>query len=164
VSFAPRPSTCAVGVLSPGSLPAAPPPADGSQNAVLTVSVGLSTAKGLFVPVAGANVNLLRKNLENTLKEIGFQPAPGRSVVERFLNCDDTPDCQKATDAVHALIANFVDSGKDGKATFPAVPPGTYYLMGGGAKMLWWDVKVDLKPGANAVTLDQRNANRNANE
>ena len=151
MSFAPRSSTCAVGVLSPGSLPAAPPPADGSQNAVLTVSVRLSTAKGLFVPVAGVNVNLLRKNLKNTLKEIGFQLAPGRSMVERFLNCDDTPDCQKASDAVHALIANFADSGKDGKATFPAVPPGTYYLMGGGAKMLWWDVKVDLRQGANAV-------------
>jgi hypothetical protein len=46
--------------------------------------------------------------------------------------------------------------------TFPDVPPGTYYLLALSlsaptAQSLIWDLRVDLKPGANSVTLDQRN-------
>jgi hypothetical protein len=157
--FAPRPATCEAGVLSPARMPISAAPADGSATAVLTASVGPATASGLFVPLAGANLNLLRKNLENTLKEIGFRGAPGDSAVRRFLNCGDDPDCRKAGEAVRAILVSAADSGKDGKAAFPAVPPGTYYLMGAGGNLMWWDVQVDLKAGANSVRLDQRNAN-----
>lgn len=46
------------------------------------------------------------------------------------------------------------------RATLPGVPPGTYYLFavaGYNNQFLVWDLRVDLKPGANSVTLDQRN-------
>jgi hypothetical protein len=48
-----------------------------------------------------------------------------------------------------------------GKATLPGVPPGTYFLMLSGRynnQPLFWELKLDLKAGANTVTLDQRNA------
>ena len=49
----------------------------------------------------------------------------------------------------------------NGKATLPGVPAGTYYLMATGTynrQAIHWYLKVELKAGANSVTLDQRNA------
>jgi len=40
------------------------------------------------------------------------------------------------------------------------VPPGTYYVFAvtrHNNQTILWDLRVDLKPGANAVTIDQRN-------
>jgi hypothetical protein len=48
-----------------------------------------------------------------------------------------------------------------GKATLPGVAPGTYFLMitiRYNNQPCVWDLKVDLKPGANSLTLDQGNA------
>jgi hypothetical protein len=39
-------------------------------------------------------------------------------------------------------------------------PPGTYYVSCAAPinnTPMFWDVKVDLKPGANSLTLDNRN-------
>jgi hypothetical protein len=48
-----------------------------------------------------------------------------------------------------------------GKAQFPPLPAGTYYLVGSAVydnRQMIWDLRIDIKPGANSVTLDQRNA------
>ena len=52
-------------------------------------------------------------------------------------------------------------NGPDGSTDLPGVPPGTYYLTTSakvGLLVMYWNVKLDLKAGANAVTLDTRNA------
>ena len=60
----------------------------------------------------------------------------------------------------HILQTITTDFG--GKASFQPVATGTYYLMGvtetpsGGWAV--WNLRVDLKPGQNSVTLDQNNA------
>lgn len=48
-----------------------------------------------------------------------------------------------------------------GKTTFPGVPAGTYYLMVSvrvNNQPLMWDLKVDLKPSANSITLGPQNS------
>ena len=49
----------------------------------------------------------------------------------------------------------------NGNGTFPGVPPGTYYLMIStryNNQAYVWGQAVQLKPGANTVTLDLKNA------
>jgi hypothetical protein len=72
-----------------------------------------------------------------------------------------TPDCQTAASAINAASVTGVRADAAGKATLSGVAPGTYYLMGStfaGGQMLLWDVRVELRAGANAIVLDQRNA------
>jgi hypothetical protein len=60
------------------------------------------------------------------------------------------------TDAISAARGDIT-----GKAILPGVPPGTYYLMFAtryNNQPILWDLKLELKAGANSVTLDQRNA------
>jgi hypothetical protein len=47
-----------------------------------------------------------------------------------------------------------------GKAHTPPLALGASYLFGSakqGAHAMMWNVRVDVNPGANSVTLDQRN-------
>jgi hypothetical protein len=49
----------------------------------------------------------------------------------------------------------------NGSGTLPGVPPATYYLMIStlyNKQGLVWGQSVQLNPGSNSVTLDQRNA------
>jgi hypothetical protein len=60
------------------------------------------------------------------------------------------------SDAISAARADIT-----GKAVLPGVPPGTYYLMFAlryNNQPIFWDLKLELKAGANSVTLDQHNA------
>jgi hypothetical protein len=64
-------------------------------------------------------------------------------------------------DAVKANAASAVRADANGSGTFPAVPPGTYYLMIStryNNQALAWDRPVQLEPGANSLTLSVQNA------
>jgi hypothetical protein len=72
-----------------------------------------------------------------------------------------SPDCQTASNAINAATAAGVRADRTGRATLPGVAPGTYSLMGSafaGGQMLLWDVKVELRGGANNIALNQGNA------
>jgi hypothetical protein len=72
-----------------------------------------------------------------------------------------TPDCQKILDAVKANAASAIRADANGSGIFPGVPPGTYYLMISARynnQALVWDHPIQLKPGPNSLSLDQRNA------
>ena len=72
-----------------------------------------------------------------------------------------SPDCQKANDAIKASAASAVRSDAKGSAVFPGVPPGTYFLMistRDNNQALVWGQAVQLKAGANSITLDRGNA------
>ena len=62
-----------------------------------------------------------------------------------------------------AVRTNVVASTKldvYGKAVFSNARTGTYYLLVDvpyNGSHLVWNLRVDLKPGANSVSLDQRN-------
>jgi hypothetical protein len=62
-----------------------------------------------------------------------------------------------------ALIADSCrdEDGHAGNGKIATLPAGTYYLFGfaiDNRQPMMWDVRVDLKPGPNAITLDRRNA------
>lgn len=185
-TFAPLNATCNLGLLKPGATPSAPPavtttasapgapPSAGGPvisipnaplgNAVLTIVSGFPAQPNVLNPLAGYPYTLLRDSFANALTKGGIPVPPGTSplkVLGNACGAGRTPDCQKIlqvwkSDAISATRADIT-----GKAILPGVPPGTYYLMLStryNNQPISWDMKVELKAGANSVTLDQRNA------
>ena len=72
-----------------------------------------------------------------------------------------TPDCQKIVDAIKANAVSAVRAEANGNAIFNGIAPGTYYLMIStryNNQGLVWSQAVQIAPGSNSITLDQRNA------
>jgi hypothetical protein len=179
-TFAPLNMTCNLGLLKPGAAPSAPPPsaaataaaknaaavdaalAKSTGNAVLSVSTGFPPQPGILNPLAGRPYLLMRDDFATAAAKGGVPIPPGMSA-EKAMGAacaNRTPDCQKFTQAMTADTACALRADVNGKATLPGVPPGTYYLMVStlyNRQPLYWDLKVELKPGANSVTLDQTN-------
>jgi hypothetical protein len=133
-------------------------------NAVLSFTSGMAAAQtGGANPLAGRAFVLLRDSFDNVLTKGGFPVpsgvAPYRAMV--MACAQRAPDCQTASNVINAATAAGVRADATGKATLPGVAPGTYYLMGStvaGGQILLWDVKVELRRGANTIALDQGNA------
>jgi hypothetical protein len=71
------------------------------------------------------------------------------------------PQCQKMLDVWKSGAISAARGDITGKAILPGVPPGTYYLtfaLRYNNQPILWDLKLELKAGANSVTIDQRNA------
>jgi hypothetical protein len=167
-TFAPLNATCALAALSPGPVPSgggqmtgvvpasASLPAAAPGNAVLAVRAALAD------PAAGTTVLLLNDSVETLLKNSGFQPAAGSSLLKSFANCPrNNANCQKGTVAVYQHVVAAVKAGPNAPASFSGVKPGTYYVMAGlvnNGKNYLWNTRVDLKAGANSVTLDANDA------
>jgi hypothetical protein len=160
---------------TPGTagIPATPGPANGGGglstpaaplgNATLSIVSGFPAQTGAPNPLAGRPYVLLRDSYANALAKGGVSVPPGVSPY-KFAGAacaNKTPDCPKIGDAVKASAASAVRADARGSGTFPGVPPGTYYLMISALlnnQSLVWGQAVQLKPGANSLTLDQRNA------
>jgi hypothetical protein len=64
-------------------------------------------------------------------------------------------------DVLKANAVSAVRADANGSGTLAGVPPGTYYLMIStryNNQALVWDHPVQLKPGANSLTLSAQNA------
>jgi hypothetical protein len=139
---------------------AASTPAGGS--AILSISSGFAAQPGAPNPLAGHPYVLLRDSYTNLLAKAGVQVPAGMSPYKYMgAACSNrTPDCQKIMAAVQAGAASAARADASGKATFPAVAAGTYYLMISARfnnESLVWDRPVQLKAGDNSLTLDQSN-------
>lgn len=174
-TFAPMEQTCSLAVLAPSktipmsggsavpgngggtlSTPSAP-----LGNATLSIVSGFP-ASGQS-PLAGHPYVLLRDSYANALAKGGVVVPAGMSPYKfAGMACGNrTPDCQKINEAIKASAASSVRADANGVGTFPGVPPGTYYLMISARynnQPLVWVQAVQLKAGANSVTLDQTNA------
>lgn len=132
-------------------------------NAILTVLNGFPAQPGVLNPLAGHPYVLLRDEYSAALKKDGID-VPSGMPAQKFVasTCGTrTPECQKILAAVTADAASAIRADISGKAAFPGVPPGSYYLMIStqfNRQNLYWGFKVDLQAGTNSVTLDQRNA------
>ncbi len=187
-TFAPLETTCNLGVLVPGATETAPAsalttasnaPATGAGagrpaampagavapgNAVLSFTSGFAAAQaGGPNPLAGRAFVLLRDSFDNVLAKGGFPvPAGVAPYKAMIIACaQKTPDCQTASNAINAASVAGIRTDATGKATFAGVAPGTYYLMGSmftGGQFLLWDIKVELRSGANTIALSQQNA------
>jgi hypothetical protein len=133
-------------------------------NAVLSIVSGVPGAAGAASPLAGRPYILLRDSYANVLAKGGVSvPAGVSPYVYAGTACAPTrtPDCQKISTAVNTSAASAVRADGSGKGTFPGVPPGTYYLMISARynnQSLVWGQAVQLKPGANTLTLDPKDA------
>jgi hypothetical protein len=187
-TFAPLEQTCNLAPLTPsktipsGSAPAtltasagAPGTATANRsgnlstpnaptgNAVLTIVSGFPAQPGILNPLAGRPYVLLRDDYDTALKKGGIAIPAGMTgpKVVAGLCGTRTPECQKALAAITSDAASAIRADITGKAAFPGVPPGSYYLMIStqyNKQNLSWAFKVELQAGANSVTLDQRNA------
>ncbi|MDQ3846689.1 MAG: hypothetical protein M3342_22155 [Bacteroidota bacterium] len=136
-------------------------------TAVLTVTSGFKTQPGIANPLAGKPLALFKESFNGFLKRKGmFQGPPGSSVKQSPLevwaySCQSgLPACGQALNEMRPNSVSESRTDANGRATLPGVAPGTYYLFSFAAynkQFIVWDLKVDLKSGANAVTLDQRN-------
>jgi hypothetical protein len=152
--------TAAAGASGPSTLSSAAAPLG---NAVLNISGGFPAQAGVQNPLAGRPLVLLRDDYDTALKKGGVAIPPGMTGQKYVASvcASRTPDCQKAIAAIQANAVSAARADANGKGALPGVPPGSYYLMIStiyNKQMLSWGYKVELKAGANAITLDTTNA------
>ena len=162
VTYAPRSATCSVGVLGlgtgGGAVVGAGTGAAAPGDAILVVTATAQSAAGAM-PVAQETFALLDQDLSKVLTDAGFRAAPGKSLLRTFAGCDGTDaNCIKGIRALVGHLVSRVQSDANGKASFPGVAPGTYYLMAIGPQPFIWSVRVELKGGQNTVALSPWNA------
>jgi uncharacterized membrane protein len=160
------------GGSAPSAAPAAVPkpapavlstPNAPTGNAVLSVASGLPVQAGAPNPLAAHTVVLLNQSFEAVLAGAGLQAPAGASLVKGYLAAcaNNQPACQAGIAATNSSTVSGAKTDASGKAQLPGVPPGTYYFFCLGAynnQLFKWDFQVQLKAGANSVTLDQHNA------
>ena len=176
--FSPLNQTCALGVLKPGPIPTAaaatlvaassssgtgmPTNRTATGNAVLSVSA-FPPQSGPVNSLAMHPMFLLKNSFSEVLLRSGMQPPPGKTPIQGWdLACQKSlPQCAQALTGLQSYMAAVVKFDASGKATFLGVPPGSYYLFGtthANHLAPSWELRVDLKPGANSLVLDQKNA------
>jgi hypothetical protein len=132
-------------------------------NASLAIVAGFPQQPGVANPLAAHPYTLLRDSLANIVAKVGVVVPPGTSPYKAVvLACGNhTPDCQKIMDAIKANAASAVRADANGNGTFNGIAPGTYYLMIStryNNQGLVWSQPVQVRPGSNSITIDQRNA------
>jgi len=124
---------------------------------------GLAAPPGAPNPLAGHPYVPLRSSYADAIQNAGVTVPAGMSpYVYMGTACGNrTPDCQKMMAAINGDAASAVRADANGRGTLPGVPPGVYYLMIStryNNQPLVWGQAVELKAGANSVTLDLSNA------
>lgn len=121
--------------------------------ASLSVSNGLPRlANGGAAPMS---MMLLRDSVEVLLRKNGTSLA---AWVDACVT--GRAACKNSLSVLEPAFAGAAITDLNGRATFAAVPAGRYFVFAQAAynnRLLVWDSRVDLQPGANAITLDQRN-------
>lgn len=156
------PPSARTAAASPTPTPAAPG-VDKNNGAVLNLAAGFASGSGAFSPLAGTKFIVLKSSVDAALAKGGYRPPLGMSAFKGWaIACQQgTPACAQGLNGVQADSLGVLQTDAQGKAHTPPLAAGTYYLFGStqhGKQPVMWNVRVDLKPGANAVTLDQSNA------
>jgi hypothetical protein len=142
------------------------------QESTLVFDTGLVMRSGDVKPIARGAFHLLDTDLQSILTSAGFQPDSGSSLLSTFAlkyvarqlealrgATVTTYDRTMMSIKPHIVVSAMTDF--QGRGQFPALKPGTYYLFHVsevGRNVVLWNLKVDLKPGQNSITLDQNNA------
>lgn len=152
------PTAIASTASQPLSTPAAP-----TGNAVLTISTGFPPQAGVANPLAQHPYVLLRSSMAEIFERAGINIPVGSSPYKYLGSACQTrtPECQQILAAVNASAASAARSDANGGAVLPGVPPGSYYLMIStiyNKQPMAWTQPIQLKPGANSITLAPDNA------
>jgi hypothetical protein len=174
LAYAPKSATCAIGVIAPAGQPqpagngsgaaSSVTPAASAGSAVLSLESGFPTLAGSANPLAGKTFLLLDVSLESAVTSAGLKVPAGTPVAKAVgAACANgmSPECQLVGTAMNSHSKASGKADANGKLQFAALPAGTYYLVGSASYNglpILWNLKVELKPGANSVTLEQRTA------
>lgn len=108
---------------------------------------------------------LMKDRLDNLVRNIGLRPPPGITACPAWADigaaCRPAAQCTALLSQIGKdLAARFVMPA-NGRGAFPSsVAAGTYYVMTMATvnnAAMCWNVEVNLKSGANSVTLGNRN-------
>ena len=139
------------------------PATTSAPAAMLSIASGFAAQSGATNPLAGKTILVSKESFENVLTKAGWvQPgSPVKAVAVWAHACEtQNPLCQQGIEALRPYLVASAKLDSNGGFTFDKARAGTYYLIGQMAfnqRHLVWDLRVDLKPGANSVTLDQGN-------
>lgn len=170
----PANETCSLAALKPGTITAAnmvsasnpsamaPQPGTPVGSGVLSLAA-FPAQTGAANPLAGHLIFLLTDSMNSVLVKQGVQPPAGKNAVQAWdAACvQKAPLCQQMVVGLKPYVARMAKADDSGKATFPNLPDGSYYVFTtshNANPALAWDVRVDVKGGANSIVLDQKNA------
>jgi len=148
---------------APNGTTTPPDPLPQAATATLSVISNFAAPVGARDSLAGHPFLLLRESYADVIKKSGVT-IPADISPYRYAStvCSHkSPDCSKVQSALRANSASFVRADVNGNATFPALPPGVYYLMIAGRfdkQAVVWVQQIPLRPGNNTIRLDQHNA------
>jgi len=132
-------------------------------NATLAITSGFPTQPGTPNPLAMHPYTLIRDSFPSIVSKAGVTVPAGSNPYKVFgMACGThSPDCQKIMDALKGEAVSAVRADANGSGTLPGVPPGTYYLLITARynnQAYTWKDPIQLKAGANSVTLSAQNA------
>jgi hypothetical protein len=155
-------STEVVAPPAPASATAGP---DAGQG-ILKLTVGEMIDGRFSAPPADTRIFVTLQNPDSNLIKAGFVPDPGAAPIDKlFVACNikqggDQAECSRGLQAMIAGAAGVASTDPNGEAQTGALPVGRYYLVGFTpykGHSLVWHLPVDVKVGANAVTLSSQN-------
>jgi tetratricopeptide (TPR) repeat protein len=134
----------------------------GGTDAVLTIRSGFPVRRGVQNALASTYYGLLRDDLATALNSGGNRVPAGMTPGSFIINTCKTRDaCNRVTFPLAQDAVAKTNSDADGTGTLPGVQPGTYFIFamaGYGNRTYIWNQRVELKAGANSLTLNQYNA------
>lgn len=179
--FSPRVASCTVGRLLGGdaaprtagtSVPSAstapgPLPTSAGSSSVAAAggtSLRIAAGPGVANLLAGKTMMVLREDLESILAKAGISAASATGRISAWTSaCQRSPSgpvCQQGISGLRGYLVARATFDQHGNAAFSNIPAlGTFYVVADTSYShhLVWNVRVDLKPGANSVILDEQN-------
>lgn len=165
-----RPVSSVTSGVQPSSTPAtsgAAAPTAGSAGpatmATLSIASGFGAQPGVVNPLAGKTILVIKDSFENILVRAGWiQPGSSNKAVTAWARaCENqNPLCQQGIEALRPYLVASAKLDGNGAFTFDKARAGSYYLVAQtsyNGLHLVWNLRVDLTPGSNSITLDQRN-------
>jgi len=173
--FALHPASCPMGRLVAGAKITAAPVDTASIAAALTAATTPATPAGttslriaahpvLSSLLAGKSLVVLKDSLENVLASAGVNAQGASSRIAAWAKaCERAstdPLCQKGVTSLASFVVARSALDPTGTATFMNIPSsGTFFVVVDTAysQHLLWNLRIDLKPGVNSVTLTENN-------
>lgn len=147
------------------SPPVATSTANATEPPVLMVNNGFLGQSAN--PLAGRELLVLKASFEEALRKAGFQdpasaPVKRSAVAIWAAACKaQSPLCKQGIDALQAFYVGKIRLDATGTARVGGLPKGQFWVLGLGVasgKHYVWNLPIEIKPGANAIAFDQRNA------
>jgi len=131
-------------------------------NASQSTSPAAPAVLVVTTPLRGGHVFVLKHDVEVALTNGGLRATPGGSAMMTWeMACANrTPACQQGAQALAADTAGIAVTDGAGRGQTPPLPAGHYYVFNSvhiADKPMRWNLPLELKAGANSLTLDQHN-------